>query len=251
MIRERLTGFVLAGGKSTRMGTDKAALSLEGRTLLEHALEILRQVAGEVAILGPRQLYGGYGVPVIEDIYPGCGPLGGIHAALRHVAQTSRSAEQAKPVIPDTEAIPVPKLSLIIAVDTPFLEPKFLAYLAERARESGAVVTTPEIAGYRQPLCAVYSQEFLPIAEQALNLPSTRDARQGDQTDRSGAQSAPQEKGQKSADYKIVPLFPKDRTCVITEAEMRKFAFTPEMFDNLNTPEDLERARQRSADAKP
>lgn len=230
MARKDLTGFVLAGGKSTRMGMDKAALTLEGRTLLEHAVAILRRVAGEVAILGPRQLYGGYGVPVIEDIYPGCGPLGGIHAALTHVAQA-------------------PKLSLIIAVDTPFLEPKFLAYLADRARESGAVVTTPEIAGYRQPLCAVYSQEFLSIAEQALRAGAQNQGR-ALQQGRGGEQYKANEKSaqhnQKSSDYKIVPLFPEGRTCVITEAEMRKFAFAPEMFDNLNTQQDLERARQRA-----
>lgn len=222
MVPGEVNGFVLAGGKSLRMGMDKAkvALALEGRTLLEHALAILRQVTGEVAILGPRQLYGGYGVPVIEDIYPGCGPLAGIHAALTHVAQIGSA--------------PVAVLSLIIAVDTPFLDPRFLAYLAERARESGAIVTTPEIAGYKQPLCAVYSREFLPIAERALK----------------SGQGAPQQQGPKSADYKIVPLFPKEGTCVITEAEMRKFAFAPEMFDNLNTPEDLERARRRAVEPK-
>jgi molybdopterin-guanine dinucleotide biosynthesis protein A len=219
MAPENLAGFVLAGGKSTRMGMDKAALPLEGRTLLEHALAILSQVAGEVAILGSRELYGGYGVPVIQDIYPGCGPLGGIHAALAHLKQSR----------PGPEA----QFALIIAVDTPFLDPKFLTHLARRALESGAVVTTPEIAGYKQPLCAVYSHEFLPIAEQALN-----------------SSTAPVQ-GQKSSDYKIVPLFPKDRTCLVTEAEMRKFAFAPEMFDNLNTPQDLERARRRVAGAKP
>lgn len=219
MASQDLFGFVLAGGKSVRMGADKARLPLEGRTLLEHALEILRQVTGEVAILGSKQLYGDYGAPVIEDIYPGCGPLGGIHAALTHVAQRG--------------SLPVAPLSLVIAVDTPFLDPKFLAYLAQRARETGAVVTTPEIAGYKQPLCAVYSLEFLPIAEQALRAGNARNALD-----------------QKGAGYKIVPLFPRGRACVITEAEMRKFAFTPEMFDNLNTPQDLERARRR-LDAKP
>lgn len=229
MARKDLTGFVLCGGKSTRMGTDKAALALEGRTLLEHAVAILREVAGEVAILGPRQLYGGCGVPVIEDIYPGCGPIGGIHAALTHVAQA-------------------PKLSLIIAVDTPFLEPKFLAYLAERARESGAVVTTPEIGGYRQPLCAVYSQEFLPIAEQALRAGAQNQGRalQQGRGEQYKADVKSAQHNQKSSDYKIVPLFPEGRTCVITEAEMHKFAFAPEMFDNLNTQQDMERARQRN-----
>ena len=49
----------------------------------------------------------------------------------------------------------------------------------------------------------------------------------------------------KSRDYKIVPLFPEGCTLVITEDEMRRFAFTAEMFENLNTPDDLERARKR------
>jgi molybdenum cofactor guanylyltransferase len=103
-------------------------------------------------------------------------------------------------------------------VDTPFLSTDFLKFLMCRAIEAGAVVTTPEIAGYTQPLCSVYSRTFLSIAEKALI----------------------------SGTYKIVPLFPADRTLTITEREMAQFAFTPEMFDNLNTPEDLERARQRA-----
>jgi molybdopterin-guanine dinucleotide biosynthesis protein A len=187
------------------MGTDKAALPLEGRTLLERALAMLRTVASDVMILGSRQRYAQYG-PVVEDIVPECGPLGGIHAALTYLRNNGR-AEATR------------RLALIIAVDTPFLSPEFLAFMAARAIESGAVVTTPEIAGYTQPLCSVYSTDFLEIAEQGL----------------------------KSGIYKIVPLFPKGRTCVISEAEMARFAFTPEMFDNLNTPQDLERARLREA----
>ena len=215
------------------MGTDKAALALEGRTLLEHALEILRQAVGEVAVLGPKHLYGNYGVSVIEDIFAGCGPLGGIHAALTFVA------EKSKPAAATTGSSETP-LALIIAVDTPFLNPKFLAYLAQRARESRAVVTTPEIAGYTQPLCAVYSLDFLPIAERALK------AGQRAHAESTATRNSRPQQGAKSTDFKIVPLFPQGRTCVITEAEMRKFAFTPEMFDNLNTPQDLERARRRA-----
>ncbi|MGH9571251.1 MAG: molybdenum cofactor guanylyltransferase, partial [Candidatus Angelobacter sp.] len=106
-VSEDLTGFVLAGGRSTRMGTDKAALPLNGRTLLEHALQIVGQVAGRVLILGSKQLYGKYGA-AIEDLYPGCGPLGGIHAALLN-SQT--------------------RLNLVIAVDTPFLSAELLRYM--------------------------------------------------------------------------------------------------------------------------
>lgn len=195
MVHSQLSGFVLAGGKSTRMGRDKAALELNGRTLLEHALAALREVCQDVAILGHHELYGAVG-PVIEDVFPGCGPLGGIHAAL-----TNSKTE----------------FNLIIAVDTPFIAPAFLSYLAERAIASRAVVTTPEIDDYTQPLCTVYSRDFLPIAEQSL----------------------------KHGNYKIVPLFPKDRTLVIKETELRQFAFAADMFENLNTPEDLARARRR------
>ncbi|MGC2696566.1 MAG: molybdenum cofactor guanylyltransferase [Candidatus Angelobacter sp.] len=195
MVPSQVSGFVLAGGKSTRMGQDKAALSLNGRTLLEHALAALREVCRDVAILGRYESYGAF-APAYEDIYPGCGPLGGIHAAL------SNSHTQ---------------YNIVTAVDTPFLMPQLLSYLAERAIASGAVVTTPEIDDYTQPLCTVYSLDFLPIAERAL----------------------------KAGNYKIVPLFPRSQTQVIKEAELRQFAFSAEMFENLNTPEDMERARRR------
>jgi molybdopterin-guanine dinucleotide biosynthesis protein A len=195
MVHSQVSGFVLAGGKSTRMGQDKARLHLNGRTLLEHALAALRSVCRDVAILGKYELYGAL-TPVYEDIFPGCGPLGGIHAALSN-SQT--------------------EYNLIIAVDTPFLVPEFLSHLAERAVATGAVVTTPEINDYTQPLCTVYSLAFLPIAERALM----------------------------SGNYKITPLFPRGQTLVIKEAELRRFAFSAEMFENLNTPEDMERARRR------
>lgn len=232
MALPNVTGFVLAGGKSTRMGRDKAVLQLEGRTLLEHALDTLRKVCAEVMVLGSREVYADFGAEVVEDIFAGCGPLAGIHAGL------SRTRTE---------------FNLIIAVDTPFLSSDFLRFMAQRAIESGAAVTTPEIAGYTQPLCSVYSREFLPIAEMALRPQRTQNNSEQSQTptvDERGSARIGNEAvgtGAKSREYKIVPLFPPDRTCIITEGEMRKFAFTPEMFENLNTPDDLERARRRTA----
>ena len=195
-----LSAFVLAGGKSTRMGRDKATLPFAGRTLLESALALARSVTEDVFILGSAELYGVYG-EVIADIFPGCGPLGGIHAALTHAKND---------------------LNLILAVDTPFLSNRLAAYVVERARESRAMVTTPEINSYPQPLCAVYRRDFLPIAEQALH----------------------------AGRYRIVPLFPHGRSLVIPEAELERFAFTAEMFENLNTPEELEQARRRTSDKR-
>src|SRR5512146_1555449 len=141
-----LTAFVLAGGKSSRMGTDKALLQLEGTTLLERALQLAHTVAPLVRIVGQREKFASYG-PVVEDVYPGRGPLGGIHAAL-----TASATE----------------LNLILAVDTPFLTTALLEYILDQARAAGALVTVPRVGGRLHPLCAVYRRAFAARARQAL-----------------------------------------------------------------------------------
>src|SRR5262249_25712125 len=143
---EDVTAFVLAGGQSTRMGQEKAMLKLGGRTLLERALKLTHAVAAETIIVGPAPTLERYG-RVIEDVYPGQGPLGGIHAALWQSPT---------------------ELTLVLAVDTPFLEARFLEYLVGQARESGAMVTVPRTADGFHPLAAVYRRGFREVAEQAL-----------------------------------------------------------------------------------
>ncbi len=141
-----LSGFVLAGGRSRRMGTDKAFLQLDGRTLLVRVLDLLRALTPQVGIVGPAAKFTAYGL-VIEDVYAGRGPLAGIHAAL-----TSSTTE----------------LNLIMAVDLPLISESLLRFLVEQARASDAVVTVPRIAGGYQPLCAVYRRAFAPLALAAL-----------------------------------------------------------------------------------
>jgi molybdenum cofactor guanylyltransferase len=141
-----LAGFVLAGGKSTRMGRDKAFVEFEGKTLLARALEVTRSVTADVWIAGDAAKFGIY-ASVVEDVFRGCGPLGGIHAALR----ASRE-----------------RLNLMLAVDVPFVSREFLQFLIVQARESNAVVTVVEVQEKRQPLCAVYRREFVDRAEKAL-----------------------------------------------------------------------------------
>ena len=80
-----VTAFVLAGGKSTRMGSDKAFLEFEDRTLLARALELAQSITPRVSIVGSREKFGKF-APVVEDIFPDCGPLAGIHAALLQFA---------------------------------------------------------------------------------------------------------------------------------------------------------------------
>ena|SRR5271157_1292141 len=145
-------GFLLAGGKSSRMGanTDKAFLDFAGQTLLDRALGVMGAVCGRVTIVGDPAKFAKFG-SVVADIFPGCGPLGGIHAALVH-----SSAE----------------LNLMLAVDMPFVSSELLAFLfaaaAAEHNASHAMVTIPRTSRGLQPLCAIYRRDFSAVAEQAL-----------------------------------------------------------------------------------
>ena len=78
---DSVTGFVLAGGESSRMGQDKAFLPFGGRTCWRSALELARAATGNAWIVGSAEKFAAFG-PVVEDMYPGRGPLAGIQAAL-------------------------------------------------------------------------------------------------------------------------------------------------------------------------
>lgn len=116
------------------------------RTLLAHALELAHAATGNAWIVGRAEKFAAFG-PVVEDIYPGCGPLAGIQAALAGSGT---------------------ELNLITAVDMPFLQLEFLKYLITQARTSKAVVVVPEANGGLQPLCAVYRREFAEVAQPSL-----------------------------------------------------------------------------------
>jgi len=142
-----LSAFILAGGQSTRMGRDKALVTIGGRTLLERVLESARAVTDDVRIVGDPAKYAAF-APTIPDIFPGCGPLAGIHAALR----TS-----------DRE------VNLILAVDVPFVTAELLRYLIDRAEELPmSLATVVRTTNGWQPLCAVYRREFAELAEKSM-----------------------------------------------------------------------------------
>ena len=147
------TAFILAGGRSTRMGSDKAFLRLGRITLLEHLISTAKEVCQTVALIGDKTRLRPYGW-VIEDEFEGQGPLAGIHAAL-----TSTSAEE---------------LNLFLAVDMPSVTAPLLKYLLNVAEETGSVVTVPYANGFSQPLCAVYRRQFATVAEEALKAGQNR-----------------------------------------------------------------------------
>ena len=145
-----VSAFVLSGGRSTRMGSDKALLTIRGKTLLARALGLGHRITHRVAIVGPRDRYAGMKERVVEDEFQNCGPLAGIHAALQAT---------------ETD------LNAILAVDMPFVPPDFFAYLIERAGSSpGVLVVVPRVAGIVQGTCLVCRRAFRTTCEQRLRL---------------------------------------------------------------------------------
>ena len=145
-----LTAAILAGGRSTRFGgRDKSALVVDGRTIFDRQVSELSQIAGEILLVGgtiqsgPRP-----GVTPIADLIPGCGPLGGMHAAL--------SVARGEPVI-------------VLACDMSYVSAAFLAYLASLAGDPGgfAAVVPQTERGYH-PLCAVYTHAVIAQIERRL-----------------------------------------------------------------------------------
>ncbi|HXI43255.1 MAG TPA: molybdenum cofactor guanylyltransferase [Bryobacteraceae bacterium] len=144
----KCAGFVLAGGRSSRMGQDKALLMFKGRPLVEHVAGEVRQAAGNVTLVGNPSRYTYLGYPVIEDILPACGPLSGIHATLTH-----STAEW----------------NLVVACDMPEVTAGFLMMLLDRAAAGSADAVLPAgPSGLSEPLCAVYHRRSLEAITGAL-----------------------------------------------------------------------------------
>lgn len=140
--------FILAGGRSRRMGADKALLVYRGRPLAAYVAARAAEAAGRAFLVGPASLCGGLGFPCLPERFPGLGPLSGLDAALRSgLAQWC----------------------LLLACDMPGADPASLRLLLDCARASGldaAVTVSP--GGRLEPLCAVYHARLAPLVEQRL-----------------------------------------------------------------------------------
>jgi molybdopterin-guanine dinucleotide biosynthesis protein A len=151
---ENVTGFVLAGGESRRMGRPKADLILNRETMVERQLHLLSRICRQYRVVAARAGPMACGAPAIKDVFPMRGPLGGIHAAL----ESTRTEH-----------------NLVIGCDLPFLEVRFLEYLCRRAMESGADAVIPQTTDRRlQPLCAVYRRRTRRALQTSLEQSNER-----------------------------------------------------------------------------
>jgi len=133
-------GYVLAGGASSRFGTDKALAEFQGQTMLARTAKLLATAVSNAKIVSSAAKLSDAAYRTIPDRWPGEGPLGGILTALLDAQREC-----------NTNA-----WSLIISCDMPFLTVEWLRILAERALQSGAEAVVPKSAQGWEPLCACW-----------------------------------------------------------------------------------------------
>jgi molybdopterin-guanine dinucleotide biosynthesis protein A len=147
-MKEQVGGFILAGGESSRMGRDKALLELEGVALIVRTARLVESVGDRCTVVGDSVRLEGLELDVIEDEFPGAGPLGGIATALR-----ASGAEW----------------NLVVACDLPYMTREWLEFLIGRAVRSDADAVVPMNERGAEPLCAVYRKRAEAAIRAALD----------------------------------------------------------------------------------
>lgn len=141
-----LTGFVLAGGKSSRMGSDKALLDFKGKPLLMHMVETIHPICDNLFVSGNNPVYSSFGVKLVPDLFNGKGPLAGIVSALNY-SQT--------------------EWNLIISVDVPMVNVELLEFLVRNRKSYSAVV--PVHSSGAEPLIALYNRSIIPELQKMID----------------------------------------------------------------------------------
>ena len=140
-------GVILAGGKSSRFGSNKALALHQGDALIQTIARRLAALFPETLLItNTPEEYGFLGWPMAKDLYPDCGPLAGIHAALRTVSQ--------------------PRI-FVCGCDMPLVNPELIRFLCELEGDHDIVL--PWLDEGPEPLYAVYSKKALPIIEEQLS----------------------------------------------------------------------------------
>jgi len=198
------TGIVLAGGRGERLGMDKAALELGGRTLLQRSVDTLAAVSGTIIISlradqpAPEAAApAGARIIFASDAHQGRGPLAGLHAAMRAVESS---------------------LYFAAACDMPFLNAELVRGMYSVAEEQNADAVIPRLADGRfHPLHAVYRRSCLPHIARVLDEARTN---------------------------RIIGFFDNVKVHWIEEPALRATDPELLSFFNINTREDLERAER-------
>lgn len=190
-----MTGIILSGGENSRMGVNKAFVVIDGERLIDRTLKIFREIFHDVILVTNSPLeYLDLDVTIVTDIYPGRKALGGIYTGLFYAACPH---------------------AFVAACDMPYLNPRFIAYMMERAPAYDIVV--PQSPGGLEPLHAIYAKSCLPGMKRLIN----------------------QDK------LKITGFYKGLKCLTISDSILKTFDPENRMFINVNTREDLDRLKAR------
>jgi molybdopterin-guanine dinucleotide biosynthesis protein A len=148
MNESQLTGIILSGGKSSRMGKEKGLVDFQGKPLISHAILALKPLVDNIIIGANNHLndYRKFGYTIIEDEVKNIGPIGGVLSALRNS---------------DT------KYNIILSCDMPFINAELLHYLNIKSQDYDVVVPIHDTDKI-EPLCGIYSKDIIHVMEVAV-----------------------------------------------------------------------------------
>ena len=191
----RITGVVQAGGKSTRMGGEpKALIDLGGRRIVERVIAAIEPVVDDVLVVtNTPERYAFLGLPMIADVFPDHGSLGGIYSGLKAASGDA---------------------AFTVACDMPFLRAEVARVVVAHAGEADVVI--PRVGDQLETMHALYAKACLPHIEERL----------------------------RAKRFRIVGFFDDVRVLEISEHEVRRLADPAVVFMNVNTPDELARARE-------
>lgn len=178
-------------------GDPKALLEVDGRRIVERVAQVLRRVTDDLLLVtNTPEIFSWLGLPMVPDVFPGSGSLGGIYSGLK-----AASGESA----------------FTVACDMPFLSPAVCRLVTSRAADGDVVV--PRVGPHYETLHACYARSCLDPMERRLG----------------------------AGQLKITGFWDEVRVITIAEVDVARLADPAVVFLNVNTPEDLERARTIAA----
>lgn len=145
MDRSELTGIILAGGRSRRMGREKGLVDFHGKPLIQYGIDLLSQFTDRILISSGNSEYLDFGLELVPDEIIGQGPAAGLAASL---------------------GISLTPWNLVLACDLPFLEPELISNLFNKAENTMGVI--PIHNGVYEPLAALYHKDLLPVFEASV-----------------------------------------------------------------------------------
>ena len=142
----KIGAIILAGGKSSRMGTDKGLLLLNGKPMIETIINTLKQITTDIIIISNNVAYEGFGIPVYEDLIKNAGPLAGIYTGLKYSTHDK---------------------NIVVSCDVPFVSIELLENLFENSKNFD--VTIPINNNKTHQVIGVYDKKCISIFKNELD----------------------------------------------------------------------------------